>query len=95
MYNKIYGGQYYCNKCKSSHNYVFITDNTTIKEFSANYYLKPIEYGCQSVYDENGRFCVLVKYDDFIRPGNAEKYIEQAHNKTQDDISNFVHWRNL
>ena len=95
MYTKIYGGQYYCNKCDSNHNYVYINPNTTIKEFSANYYLKPIEHGCKNVYDEDGRFCVLVRYDDFIQPGNAEKYIEQAYQKTQEDISNYVHWRDL
>ncbi len=95
MYNKIYLGQYYCPKCNSTHNDVEINENTTIKEFSANYYLKAIDYGCKNVYTEDGRFCVLVKYDDFIKPRNAEKYIEQAYQKTQEDISNFVHWRDL
>lgn len=95
MYDKIYQGQHYCSKCGSNHNYVNINDSTTIKEFAANYYLKPIDYGCKDAYNEDGRFRILVKYDDFIKPGNAEKYIEQAFKKTQEDISNYVHWRDL
>lgn len=95
MYDKIYGGSYYCQECESTHNYVSINPSTTIKEFAENYYLKQSDYGCKKIYNEDGRFCVLVKYDDFIKPGNAEKYIEKAYQKTQEEISNYVHWRDL
>ena len=93
MYDKIYDGQYYCEQCQENHSRVLINDNTVIKEFSANYYLKPIYKGCHNAYDEDGRFCVLVKYDDFIKAPNF--YIDKAFDKTQQEISNYVHWRNL
>ena len=93
MYDKIYGGQYYCEQCKENHNKVLINDNTVIKEFSANYYLKPINKGCHNAYAEDGRFCVLVKYDDFLK--TPDSYIDKAFEKTQQEISKHVHWRDL
>ena len=46
-----------------------------IKEFSENYYLRP---NCDDGHcDQSGRFCVLVKYDDFME--NPDKYINKAY----------------
>ena len=95
MESKIYGGKYYCNKCEENHNYVYVNDKTVVREFHKNYYLKPIDYGCKNVYAEDGRFCVLVRYGEFMSGDNAEKYIDMAYDKTQQDISKYVHWRNL
>lgn len=90
MEEKIYGGPFKCNICGQEHNYVNINDDTVIKEFSANYYLKK-DAGCS--YTENGRFCVLARYSEFME--DPDKYINKAFNKLNDSISNEVHWRDL
>ena len=90
MESKIYTGSGQCNICGGIHNYVKIDDSTTIREFSANYYLKK-DLGC--AYSENGRFCVLVKYSDFMN--DPDHYIEQAFNKLSEPICKEVHWRDL
>lgn len=61
-----------------------------IKEFSANYYLKKDMRCC---YTEAGRFCVLVRYSEFMV--DPDKYIEMAFNKLEDPICEEVHWRDL
>ena len=90
MYSKIYGGSYTCSHCGKTINYVNINTNTTIKEFCENFYL---ESSCSGHYDDNGRYCVLVKYDDFIK--DPDQYIDQAYEKTNAEISNKVHWRDI
>jgi len=93
MESAIYKGSYFCDRCGSYHNTIMINDTTTIREFSQNYYLKPIDEGCRNVYDEEGRFCVLVKYSDFMN--EPDKYIDQAYEKTQQPIKDYVHWRDI
>ena len=39
MKNKIYRGSGICSTCGNSHSYVYINDETVIKEFSYNYYI--------------------------------------------------------
>lgn len=90
MESKVYKGNYSCNECGSIHNYVNINDDTVIKEFSANYYLKKDMRCC---YTEAGRFCVLVRYSEFMV--DPDKYIEMAFNKLEDPICEEVHWRDL
>ena len=91
MYDTIYGGSYTCSHCGTTINLVLINPNTVIKEFSENYYLSP---NCADGHcDESGRFCVLVKYDEFIQ--NPDKYIDKAYDKTNADISNYVHWKDI
>lgn len=90
MESKIYKGSYTCETCGETHNYVDINDNTVIKEFSANYYLKK-DMGC--AYSEAGRFCVLVRYSEFMN--NPDKYIDMAYDKLKEPICNEVHWRDL
>lgn len=87
---KIYKGSYQCSICGDVHNHVDINDDTVIKEFSANYYLKK---DMRCAYSENGRFCVLVKYSDFIN--NPDSYINQAYDKLNEPICKEVHWRDL
>ena len=70
MYTKIFKGSYSCVYCNGSHNYVDINDTTVIREFSYNYYVEPHE-GCSWTEDE--RYCVLVKWDDFLE--DVEHYI--------------------
>lgn len=86
MYDKIYGGKYTCNSCGEDHNYVRINDNTVIKEFSENYYLEPHK-GC--AWSEDERYCVLVKWNDFIN--NPEYYINLAFDKRSTDLYDKVH----
>ncbi len=82
MYDTIYQNSYICSQCGLSHNYVGINDNTVIKEFSYNYYI-PDENKCS--WSESDRYCVLVKWDDFIN--NPEVYIEKSFNKRDSEIS--------
>ena len=90
MESKIYKGSYTCETCGETHNCVDISDNTVIKEFSANYYLKK-DMGC--AYSEAGRFCVLVRYSEFMN--NPDKYIDMAYDKLNEPICDEVHWRDL
>lgn len=82
MYEKIYKGEYTCNSCGGSHNYVSVSDETVVKEFSYNYYI-PKESGC--CWTEEDRYCVLVKWDDF--KGNPNTYIDKAFDKRSSAIS--------
>ncbi|WP_339125463.1 TIR domain-containing protein [Fusobacterium nucleatum] len=82
MYGRIYKGSYTCSICRKSHNYVAINDNTTVKEFSYNYYI-PKANGC--AWSEDDRYCILVKWDDFKT--NPEIYINNAFNKRKSEIS--------
>lgn len=90
MYEKIYKGSYICPTCGRSHNYVSINDSTAIREFSKNYYIEP-RPGC--AWSENDRYCVLVKWDDFI--SNPEPSIELAFSKRFSEIANKIVIRNL
>ena len=59
--------------------------STVIKEFSRNYYLN--SHG-KCAYSEDDRYCVLVKWDDFIKDPN--NYINMAYDKRGKDIANDV-----
>lgn len=91
MYDTIYGGSYTCSCCGKTINIVNINPNTVIKEFCENYYLSP---SCTDGHcDESERFCVLVKYDDFMK--NPDKYINIAYDKTNSSINKSVHWKDI
>ena len=53
---------------------------------SENYYLEP-HSGC--AWSEEERYCILVKWDDFIN--NPEKYINDAFEKRSSELSEKVH----
>lgn len=82
MYPKIYTGSGVCSTCGNNHTYVNIGDSTTIKEFSYNYYIPHNK----CAWSEEDRYCVLVKWDDFLR--TPEEYIEAAFKKRSEPISN-------
>lgn len=90
MYDEIFKGSYHCSKCGKNHNHVSINDNTVIKEFSSNYYIKPLpDEKC--VWFEEDRYCVLVKWDDFkINSDIAENFINQAFDKRKEPIAKKV-----
>ena len=85
MYDVVYKGSYICSICEKSHNWVSINDDTVIREFSANYYIEP-HTGCG--WSEDQRYCVLVKWNDFIN--DPETYINKAYDKRSSDIANKV-----
>lgn len=90
MYSQIYKGETICGACGKEHNLVEINDSTTIREFSCNYYTQPHE-GC--AWSEEERYCVLVKWDDFI--ADPEKYINQAYEKRNSAVASKIRIRNL
>lgn len=81
MYNSIYRGSGICLSCGGVHNYVYVDDTTTIKEFSYNYYIP----NNKCFWAEDDRYCVLVKWEDFIV--DPENYIEQAFLKRTHEIA--------
>ena len=90
MYSRIFKGRYYCTVCGNYHNHVDINDSTVIREFGYNYYVEPHQ-GC--AWTEEQRYCVLAKWDDFIK--NPEEYIELAFGKRETDLINRIRIRNL
>lgn len=82
VYDLIYKGSGICLMCNKSHNYVNINDQTTVREFSQNYY---IPNGDKCSWSEDDRYCVLVKWEDFEK--DSEKYINQAFDKRNSEIS--------
>ena len=82
LFNRIYKGEEQCLICGSNHNIVCVNDDTTIKEFNYNFYI-PKDNGC--CWSEEERYCVLVKWEDF--ENNPEKYIDDAFNKRNSEIS--------
>jgi len=82
MYDKIYTGSGICSTCGNSHTYVSINNSSVVTEFSYNYY---IPNGNKCSWSEKDRFCILVKWDEFVL--DPEKYIDLAFNKRSDPIS--------
>jgi hypothetical protein len=81
MYSTIYQGSIVCSNCGNNHNLVNIGDSTVVKEFSYNYYIP----NNKCSWSEDDRFCVLVKWDDFILRPN--EFIDQAFEKRSHPIS--------
>ena len=90
MYDKVYGGHYECPHCHQTVNYVNINPSTVIKEFCENYFLSKGKCGH---YDDEDRFCVLAKYEDFMK--NPKQFIDEAYNKTSKPIAKQVHFRDI
>ena len=90
MYDRVYKGSYTCSICGKTHNTVAVNDTTAIREFSYNYYTEPHD---KCAWSENDRYCILVKWNDFIK--NPEKYIDSAYDKRFSEISKKLRIRNL
>jgi hypothetical protein len=84
MHNTIYQGQTTCLTCGCNHTLINIGDNTTVKEFSVNYFI-PHD---KCAWNEDERYCVLVSWDQFKNSPN--EYIEQAFEKRTNSIANQV-----
>jgi len=84
MYAAVFGGSYNCSTCGSVHNLVLIDDSTVITEFSYNYYIP----NNKCFHAEEDRYCVLVKWEDFITA--PETYVELAFAKRTATIASKV-----
>lgn len=84
VYNKVYLGSGNCASCGAVHNWVSIGHETTVKEFSHNYYIPHNK--CHHAEDD--RYCILAKWDDFKQ--HPEKYIEEAFAKRTHPVSQKV-----
>jgi len=86
MEESIFQGEKECHQCEHPHNInvVNVNDNTTIKEFSYNYYIP----NNKCSHGEEDRYCVLVKWSDFCNDPN--KYINKAYEKKEHPIYNEV-----
>lgn len=82
MYDHIYRGEQACSTCFKNHDVVKINEDTTVKEFSYNFYL-PLDND-KHAWSEEDRYCILVKWDDFKK--NPNRYIDQAFDKRSSDI---------
>lgn len=82
MYDRIYRGEQACFTCFKNHDVVNINEDTTVKEFSYNFYL-PLDND-KHVWSEEDRYCILVKWDDFKKSPN--RYIDQAFDKRSSNI---------
>jgi hypothetical protein len=81
MYDSIYKGSNFCSSCGYTHNIINLYD-TTIREFSYNYFI-PNDNNCS--WSEDDRFCVLVKWTDFVN--YPEDWINKAFNKRKHPIA--------
>ncbi len=81
MYDSIYKGSGICNICGNSHNYVYVNDFTTVREFSYNYYIP----NDKCAWSESDRYCVLAKWEDFVLTPN--EFIDRAFDKRNAEIS--------
>lgn len=80
----IYKGLHQCSTCGQDHRYVAVSDNSTVKEFSYNYYIP----NGKCSHTEDDRYCVLVKWDDFC--ADPDVYINAAFLKRSDPIAEKV-----
>lgn len=85
MYDAVYHGTYTCSTCGSTHNWVTMSDEIAIREFTVNYYIKP-HSGC--AWSEDDRYCVLAKWDDFVV--SPEYYVECAFQKRFSEVAKKV-----
>jgi hypothetical protein len=84
MYGQIYLRSDACGTCGNLISILNVGDETTIREFSANYHIK--HNSCH--WTEEDRYCVMVKWEDFIK--SADGWIEQAFQKRSHPIAKKV-----
>ena len=92
MEQKVFGELAPCKDCGQKVQSMCVNDDTVLREFSHNYWLD--KDGCGHT-SEDGRFCVLVRYSEFMNGDNTEKYIDKAFEKTKAPIADMVHYRDI
>ena len=90
MVDKVFVGDHVCAVCGGSHSTLIVDDRTVVREFSANYFIKP-KPGC--CWRGEDRYCVLAAYDKFM--ANPSKYVDLAYEKRYSNISKKISLRNL
>lgn len=85
MYDAVYHGTYDCSTCGGIHNWVTMSDEIAIREFTANYYITP---HTKCAWREEDRYCVLTKWDDFV--ANPEYFVECAFQKRTSEVAKKV-----
>ena len=85
MESRIFKGSYICKTCGKSHNTVCINDDTVIREFSYNYYIRPHD-SCG--WREDERYCVLCTWEQFYY--ETKEWIEKAFDKRSEDVAKKV-----
>lgn len=88
--NRVFLGKTMCTHCNQLVNTINISDETVIREFSENYWLKKNECGH---YDDEGHYAVLCRYSEFMN--DPEYYIEWAYSKVDSPISKLVHFKDI
>jgi hypothetical protein len=83
MYQSVYIQNGQCSGCGTALEILNMSDATTIREFSRNYF---ISRKCHWTAED--RYCILVKWDNFI--ANPNEYIEQAFAKRAQPIAKRV-----
>jgi hypothetical protein len=81
VYDLVFRGNYNCSQCGGVHMHINVKD-TTISEFSYNYYIPD---GNKCSWADDDRFCILVKWEDFVKFPNV--YIDIAFEKRNSPIS--------
>ena len=84
VHGAIYKGSITCSTCGKTHNLVAVNDDTTVREFSCNYYIP----NGKCSHTEEERFCVLTPWDRFCADPNA--WIEASFAKRSDPINKKV-----
>lgn len=73
--SSVYKGRYSCSTCGGIHNLVAINNNTTVSEFSYNYYIP----NGKCAHTEEERYCVLTPWESFVVDPNS--FVETAFDK--------------
>lgn len=90
MKDRIWGGDYHCERCGGEHSLVSVTDNEVIREFGYNYFIRPND---KCYWAEQDRYAVLVRYEDFMAKNgsgiyvNIDSYINKAFEKRDTPIA--------
>jgi hypothetical protein len=84
MLGAVYRGDSVCNTCGRSHSIVNISDSTTVREFSWNYYIP----NGKCAHEEADRYCVLATWSNFVTA--PEAWIDAAFAKRTAPIANRV-----
>jgi hypothetical protein len=77
----VFKGSAVCLTCGNSHNIVAICNETTVREFSYNYYIP----NGKCAHPEEDRYCVLARWDDFLAAPTS--WIDAAFDKRAEPIA--------
>ena len=79
--SRVFRGTLVCLICGQKHNHVAINDETTISEFTYNFYIP----NDKCSWSEDDHYCNLVQWGDFVSDPNT--YLEAAFQKRSHPIA--------